>query len=355
VRVLAGFRRILTLCSFVIFGLILSLVSIIHIQQWIVRRHAERLFTDIRSVQPQKTTFQEAALVFQRWSAWDRTSGTCREENCVFLYQLKDFSFNHSNLFFDRLWLSNLYMLLGGRPARIYAQVTVRDGLVWGKEFGVALESPAMLNGRHVEYTVLASGGTVSRLNSDRTSTHYDFIVPTACLNCVDITVEFAPEAAATDVSRLLSFDLSCLTALQACHSPAELMPNAWTEYLDGANEYCMRDVVSEIRRAEDIGIFEVSTNTTVACGRGMPCDMAKARLIERLRGSARFQMGATYNVVLSAPVQGHKITRGTRLLILFTDLYPEPDSFISPSSCGTMFLDDHNLSVVRHNLDKQP
>jgi hypothetical protein len=130
-------------------------------------------------------------------------------------------------------------------------------------------------------------------------------------------------------------------------------MPNAWEEFLDNFGRYCATHIEHDVRFAEDIGIFELVSNTTSACGRGIPCDMAKVRLMQRLRGSASFEPKHIYAVDLSAPVQGHKIAAGARLIVLFTDLFPEPDGSITPSICGTMLLNDSNIAVVRQNLDE--
>jgi hypothetical protein len=59
------------------------------------------------------------------------------------------------------------------------------------------------------------------------------------------------------------------------------------------------------------------------------------------------------YSLYLSSPVEGHKVVAGTKLIILFTDLFPEPDGSITPAACGTMFLNNSNLAVLRHNLDE--
>ena len=299
---------------------------------------------DIRSLESQKTSFQQAKVIFQRWGAYE---GACTAASCVFDIHLQNISVRSWKLFRDRPWLMDAFLLLGGHPAEIVAQVTVRDGLVWGKQFAVMVQSTGNPIGQH--YSIYASGQTVSRVMSQ---THYEISAPGGCLNCVAVTVNFTPEAQPNDVSRLLAFDFSCLTRLRACRSPADLMPNAWAERLDMTARYCVADIESQIRQAQNVGIFEVSESTTEACGSGVPCDTARSRLSERLRGSSSFRPGGMYNINLSAPVRGHKITHGAKLIVLFTDLDPEPDDSISPTSCGTMFLTDANLALVRQHLN---
>jgi hypothetical protein len=137
------------------------------------------------------------------------------------------------------------YMLMGGRPAKIIANVGMRDGVVWSKGFFVGIETywhniPKTDSARWFEYTLAADIHTVpwfdhSRtLDGDQLTRHPNYLIsrPGGCEGCIEGYVYFTPSADPVDIHRLMQLDLSCLTRIHPCVDQSDIMPSAWRQYL---------------------------------------------------------------------------------------------------------------------------
>lgn len=359
--------------------LLLTVLSI-HLQQGILRYRAERLLADIRSLDLRKTSFEEAQTVFRDWSSSGHYDGECTQRHCTFEVALQDFVSNHLGVFTEHPWLLRAYMFLAGRPARILAGIGVQTGVVWGKSFDVYIEVPHTdAEGHTYEYTLIGEAQSVSRFDPPgswpdlRLHPNYAVGRPGGCTACVMVYARFTPYTAPEDVQRLMQFDLSCLTRWKPCREQGDIMPAAWSQYL---KEQALRDVawgkrtcqpqLVELlgRDAENSAIVDVIANRTESGGDGEPYQVSTVRLVERLKRTAFWGIGANRElrvfdgtVALATVDTAAQVHPGTQFIILFAHrkyagLGPNgPDIWLE--ECGAVPLTENNLALVRHGIDQ--
>ncbi len=138
------------------------------------------------------------------------------------------------------------YMVLGGRPAKVTADVGMHSGVVWSKGFSVAIETywhniPDADTNHWYEYALAASASSVPEFDSSarkrngpQLTLHPSYVIdrPSGCEICVLGYVRFTPYADAGDIQRLSELNLSCLTRLRPCLDQQDIMPSAWKQYL---------------------------------------------------------------------------------------------------------------------------
>lgn len=328
----------------VIFAVLLCVALFLQAQARVLRDNADHLLTDFQSIEPQQTTFQQIAQLRQKWArlisrAEDRP---CTASTCDFGVILDDFAHRHSTIF-AHPWLVRAYMVLGGCPAQIAVAAYSENGVVSTEEIEIKTIAPAASGGWY-EVSAFAHGWAHDSDVPAPGPKHYSVHQAANCWTC--IFVDFGPNTEQADRKRLISFDVSCLTRFPTCRDADELMPNAWSELLAEENQWCAADLPSEIRRAWNIGIFEVISDGTETRG-----EIASVKLLEKLRGATTFRVNGKYDVFLSAAALGNRAMAGKKLIVLFLDLSPESDGRLTAMRCGTLYLNEENLELVRKGL----
>lgn len=132
----------------------------------------------------------------------------------------------------------HFFLLAGGRPEQIKAQVTVDNGVVVGKGFHVVVGVTGhRAQGRWWDYPLMADAYSVSEFERSYRppANHPDYIVgrPGGCDGpCREVHFIFSPSADSATISRLMQFDLSCLTRwIHPCRTEGDIMPNASAQY----------------------------------------------------------------------------------------------------------------------------
>src|ERR1035437_641349 len=119
-------RRLFRVVGWVVTGLcliVLILAVAIRVDQYLLRRNAERLLVDLKSLEMRKSTYRDARLVIDRWSEEMHQDGPCQPYLCDARISVGDFFVRHRELFANHqrlaYGLGYVYRLLGGRPAII--------------------------------------------------------------------------------------------------------------------------------------------------------------------------------------------------------------------------------------------
>lgn len=210
-------------------------IVLIQIEQHVLRRRAERLLSDIRSLEINRATLSDAQNLDRKWKSFAHFDGNCMEAECKLEILWKDLYFRHIGIFFKTHAL-HAFLVAGGRPELILARVKVERGLVSGKGFHVVLVAPAS-QAPEIDFGLLADAYSDSELskNSRLLPTHPDYIVgkPDGCDGpCREVYFLFSPSADPATVNRLMQFDLSCLTRwIRPCRTEGDIMPSAWAQY----------------------------------------------------------------------------------------------------------------------------
>jgi hypothetical protein len=214
-------------------------IVLVQIEQHVLRRRAERLLTDIRSLEIHRSTSRDVQNLGRKWKNLAHFEGNCTEAACILEISWTDFYLRHID-FFVRLNALHFFMLAGGRPEQITARATVEKGLVSGKSFHVVVGVPAYRapEGWWPDYALLADAYSVSGFSESRyrpPPAHPDYLVgkPGGCDGpCREVHFIFSASADSATVNRLMEIDLSCLTRwIHTCRTEGDIMPSAWAQY----------------------------------------------------------------------------------------------------------------------------
>src|ERR1700676_911538 len=214
---MAQTKKIACVVSWVVAGLcvpVLILAVGVRVDQYLLRRNAERLLTDLKSLEMRKSTYRDARQVIDGCNEEMHQEGPCRPYWCDVRISLGDFLVRHEMLFADHQRLEYVYQLLGGRPARIDGFVRVRKDIVWGKGIIANIVSDSMLDQDGGFYYLSLIGRAQSGSPDVISSLHPEYGVgsPGGCTFCLEGHVVFTPYADPVDVTRLMVIGLSCLT-----------------------------------------------------------------------------------------------------------------------------------------------
>lgn len=202
----------------------------IRLDQYGLRWKAERLQSDIRSLELRKSTYADARRLEDRWFD-DTKEKICRPSWCDLGISLNNTSAQHLEFLLNHPAVRTIYHALGGRVAGTYAFLAVRDNILWGKGISLSIETlDTEPDGRHVQYELAGSIGTDSLPWVRARHPEYQIGRPDGCTSCVVGWVKFTPFADPRDVLRLTDLTFACLTRWHHCTEQAEILPTAWKE-----------------------------------------------------------------------------------------------------------------------------
>src|ERR1700733_13085483 len=104
-----------------------------------LRRRAERLLTDIRSLEFDRASFNDVQDLRRKWWTFAHFDGTSTEGACALGLWWDDVYFRHVELI-TRLLVLLSFMLVGGHPQQIKAREWSRTTLFQAKGFTPWLE-----------------------------------------------------------------------------------------------------------------------------------------------------------------------------------------------------------------------
>src|SRR6202035_2872538 len=163
-------RKLLVLLTYGAGLLVLILVLLsgaVRIQEWIFRDRAERLFSDVQSIDPLHTTFHQTDSIFEPWRG-SSYKLPCSKQSCELnIGIVEPCKWRTSRLFLS--WL-DLYRLLGGHPAIASASITVNDGVVFSKHYELVIEAPPVVGADGRSLTYYVEGNISTEPRSDTSS-----------------------------------------------------------------------------------------------------------------------------------------------------------------------------------------
>jgi hypothetical protein len=230
-------RRILRATGLVIAAscvVVFLLAATVRINQYRLRRNAEQLLADLKSLTMRESTYADARRVIDRWHDDMRQDGPCRPSWCDVQISLNDLWSGHLEFFFSHDKLAHGYLLLGGRPAQIVGTIRVRNNIVWGKGIVARVRggSLGVDNGTEFFLTLIGRAETGSPTFISLLHPEYRFGRPSGCSFCLAPYAIFTPYADPSDVNRLMDIGFSCITNWHPCETEAGILPAAWKEGL---------------------------------------------------------------------------------------------------------------------------
>jgi hypothetical protein len=246
--------------------IVLSAVTVVasisvhlRIEQYRFRRQAERLLEDVRGLELRKASAAEVRSVVKKWGfeEWGRGPGPgepCTEDECIYRFELvrKTDHGIFSNPFapiFPLDWL-------GLRPTVIHAGARIRAKVLASVSFSVWTLGRGCDRQGRLDCTLMGYADTKERRSGwsshqqpdvklNQFLLHPSYLVgafpewlnaDTGGNPAVIVWAEFSPDASTEDVSRLMQFDLSCLTRLIWCRD-RDLIPAVWAQSVQDARE----------------------------------------------------------------------------------------------------------------------
>lgn len=360
--------------------LLLAGVSIyLRVEQHRFRRQAERLLSDVRDLELKRADAAEVRLIVRKWGfeEWGQRPGVpCTADDCI--YQLRLMPPARANNLADPFMSGESARVLesfGLRPTLVWAWLRIRGGALRSVSFNV------WTLGRgcgEIGCTLVAETGTSgesgwsSRQRPEaklrNSLLHPDYLVGTfpAVLNAdtggspsVIIWTELSPDASAADMSRLMQFDLSCLTRLRSCKE-RDLMPTVWAQTVEDTRESpksltCTPELLRHVTQLADVIAIVRPKTIDLSSPRyeGLPSLLPHAEIVSVIKKSrySRLNNGLAVNVGVYGPNvtttadTGAPIRASQQYLFLLQDNY----GGIALYPCGVLTFNDANLAMVRN------
>lgn len=355
-------KKILRLLAWVTAGLgviVLIPAAAIRVDQYLLRRNAEHLLADLKSLEERKSTYDDARKVIDRWQDSTRQKSPCEPNRCDVEIGVGDFFNRHQEFFIRHQKLVQIWRILGGRPALIDGYIRVRRDVVWGNGIRALVLSRSTRYGNDIN--LAARMGTGSPAFISDLHPEYDVGIgrPTTGAFSSGAYADFTPYADPADVRRLMDIDFSCLTKWHSCQTGADIAPAAWKEATaetekraagNLAEPTCgpsiIRVLARESRRAV---IGEVSGIELYPGSSGDP-SFASVRVVlkDDLKHNNFSFLSALKDYSFSEPLPV-KEEIGERYILFFR--YAQGPYLDENRACALLPATEHNLEAVRRGV----
>lgn len=361
-RTTRPFLRFLAYLAGTAFCLLIAAAFIIQVNQHVFRRRAERLLNDFRSIALERASFADAQRLFGRWSGWGTYSQPCGRDYCDLVIHISDIpSLRVMDILMNNGWLFGAYRIVGGQPAGVSFEISVRGGFVADKSIRFGLYAdPYELIGRVSTVPRAYPFGFASKVHPE-----YDVNWPAACLDCVEINVTFTPYASPADVKRLAQFNFDCLNGWHPCRTREDIMPHAAAQAREDnklvdvpIDRRCDSQRIQLVARdAANAAVVRVISDK-IGPGSAPDSRLMVVRLVEPLKRTSFWKHGEMRKILVneefSAPEGQRKPLSGTgsRLIILF-DRFNSRGQFpeLVTEPCGALQFTSNNLTVVQKGV----
>lgn len=334
----------------------LILAVAIRVDQYLLRRNAERLLADLKSLEMRKSTYRDARLVIDRWSEEMHQEGPCQPYRCDARISLGDFLVRHRELFANHQRLAYgwgyVCRLLGARPAMIDGSIRMRRNIVWGKGIRATVLSHfrRTVDEDSYDYTLVGEAGSGSPMTIS--SLHPEYGVDSWSGCCIDAQVIFTPYTDPADVNRLMDIDFSCLTRRTPCKTKADILPTAWNESVaeekseqNSVQQTCRPDVIRVLSRESiRVAVGEVRKTEVSAWGG----DVTLRLMADLKPWNQRSSAPEDYHFNESLPIS-EKL--GERYVVFFQYANAPPYRVDRGHACELVPVTTANMEVVRRGI----
>jgi hypothetical protein len=379
-RLLRFVRRAALVVSLGAVVLVVGVSVYFRIERYRFRRQAERLLSDVRELELEKASAAQVKVVVSKWGfeEWKRPHKPCTDDDCIYRFQLMpELARAHGfpDPFIFILGDARPFEWLGLRPTVVEAWVQIRGkalrsvffsvytlgrgcdgsgctlngdaGTKWGGDSWSAHDQPDVTLKHSLLHPSYLVGMYPSTLGS------YGF-------NGVRVWAKFSPEANAADVSRLMHFDLSCLTKLLSCRD-RDLMPTVWAQTVEDERESpksltCTPELSKRVAQLADVIAVVRPKTVDLSSPRyhgGPPrlTDLETVSVIKKPKDPRR--VGRLYVDIDSREMM---ITTDTRSAIRADEQYLFLMQLLDYGAigpvalypCGILTVNDDNLAMVR-------
>ncbi len=201
--------------------------------QWLLRWRAERLLTDVRSLDISRSGWPDAQKLMTKWGQWSIPTANCTAESCTYQINLVQTLLPFLGGSPDKgakNWLPKMVGHLGLRSAAARAGFTVQHGVVTEKWFGEQVTLPVQDWDPAEGYVPYLS---VSSRDSSKFHEHPrdpDQLYPNRLVRTYPhgMNASFASDEEPAEQALLLAYRFNCITQIQPCRDVADILPEGW-------------------------------------------------------------------------------------------------------------------------------
>jgi hypothetical protein len=379
-RLLRFVKRAALVVSLSAVTLVAGVSVYFRIEQYRFRRQAEGLLSDVRDLELKKGDAEEVRRVVSKWGfeEWKRPYKPFTDDDCIYRFQLvpepapahefpDPFTFMLGST-------AHVFEWLGLRPTVVEAWMEVREKAVTSAGFTVytlgrgCVRSDCMLEA----YAATGWAGPFSEHDPADVTLKHSLLHPNYLVGTYPTTLgsygftgvavwaELLRDANAADVSRLMQFDLTCLTRLRSCRD-REMMPTVWAQMVEDERDSpkrltCTPEVSKRTAQLADVIVIVRPKTVELSSPRyhgGPPrlTDLETVSVIKKPKDPR--QVGRLYvdidsrEMMITADTRS-TIRAGEQYLFLMQLLDYGAIGPVALYPCGILTVNDDSLAMVR-------
>jgi hypothetical protein len=373
--------RFARIIAFVTAAIAVTASAYIRVEQFLFRQRVDQLLTDIRALELHQCNTQDVGRIVRKWGFGQLlTPEKCSDGNCDYTLELESSGVRVLRFLDGKPIVGHILIVLGGRPILAKTRIGVRHGTMCLRYFSLWI----MVPGPNDQGLIMGIAGTPwpalsGESNWDRPAKvlagyvrHGDYLVGTRTEvfnadtgggpRAPVIWVEFSPESDTETVSRLMRFNLSCITGLRSCRQ-ADLMPGVWSQLMEDehnrpATLSCTTDLVKHVARLAD-AIVVVRINSEVLTPppfANRPLRLSGANVLSVVKGYGRLGSNFERGVEIDGPengfiVEGRTTLRAGEQYIFLLQIHTYSMSRAAALyPCGVLSLTQANLAMVQES-----
>jgi hypothetical protein len=353
----------------------------LRIEQHRFRKQAERLLSEVRELELKKPSAAEVRLVVTKWGfeEWQTPVEPCTEDDCIYRLQLTPPARAH-NFAAPFIWepTARVLEVFGLRLSVVHAWLRIRGKALRSVSFSVWTLGRGCGGIRCTLVADADTWGGGSWSSRDRPEVklrhsllHADYLVGTfpAVLNAdtggspsVVVWAGLSPDANAADVSRLIQFDLGCLTRLLSCRN-RDLMPTVWAQSIADERESpkaltCTPELSKRVAQLADvIATVRLETNElSPSRYEGLPPALRNLEIVGLIKKTklSRLSKGQHMDVEVDTPEMmtsadtRSRIRAGQQYVFLLQEHNYDVLGSNALYPCGVLTLNASNVAMMR-------
>jgi hypothetical protein len=366
--------------------LVAGVSAYLRIEQYRFRRQAERLLSDMRELELKKASAAEVRLVVRKWGfeEWRGLDKPCTQDKCVYSLQLmpepaRTHGFTDP---FVPAPIAHIFDWLGLRPSLVQSWIEIRGKALRSVSFSVDTLGRGCTQRGGSGCMLLGDVGTKQETGSwskhdqpdvrlKHTLLHPAYLVGTlpASLNddtggspVVIVWAEFSPDASAADLSRLMRFDLSCLTRFRLCKD-RDLMPTVWAQSVEDIRESpksltCTPELSKRVAQLSDVIAVVRPKTVDLSSPRydGRPPRLRNLEIVNVIRKPEHLRLPVRSDIdvdvygpeMLATADTGAPVRASQQYVFLLQIRNDSNIGWFALYPCGALSFNDANLAMVR-------
>jgi hypothetical protein len=376
------FRFVKRLAMLVALSAVIIVVGVsvyLRIEQYRFRRQAERLLSDVRELELDRASAAQVKVVVTKWGfeQWRGPGNPCTEDDCIYRFELvpKARGHNLAGPFVSALEAHPLEWL-GLRLTVVHASVQIRKRTLTSVSFSVWTLGRGCEGRGRPECTLMGYANTGQRgsgwsshqqpdVKLKQSLLHPNYVVgafpewlnaDTGGSPAVIVWAELSPDANPADVSRLLQFDLSCLTRLLSCRE-RDLMPAVWAQSVEESPKVltCTPEMSKRVAQLADaIAVVRPKTvDLKPPLYNGRSPQLHDLEIVDVIKNPEKYapQLANVYvdqpEMITTADTKS-QLQAGQEYVFLLQVHNTPNTGWMALYPCGVLSFNDANLAMVR-------